>query len=231
MKQRVLMYAGSLLSGVIHNINTPLMWIMGRSQLLQVRNDGLTKYADGSQKARIDGHEVSPDDALLKVMEKNTKDLISIEEGADRIDSILKALSYKVQMATEENTAIELKEYLSMETNFLMANMAFKHESKIHKGFEESRSCYVKSDYNALSLAVTGTIDLIIEKTEKGRDIHIGLDDQGMIHLACPQLLLEDEIRENILEACSGITQQGNETEIFMDGSNGFELSIAIKGH
>ncbi|HQP31463.1 MAG TPA: histidine kinase dimerization/phospho-acceptor domain-containing protein, partial [Deltaproteobacteria bacterium] len=84
MREQVLGHVGTLLGGLIHNLNTPLMWIMGRSQLLQARNETIEKLKDASLEE------------ILKVKEKNNKDIESIAQGADKIDHILKAVSYKV---------------------------------------------------------------------------------------------------------------------------------------
>lgn len=118
MKEKVLAHIGSLVGGLVHNLNTPLMWIMGRAQLLQSRNEKFDSFRD------------IPDDQFATLKEKNDKDLHSIQEGADKIDHILKALGYKIQMVSEGHTSIELREYLDMELNFLMADMRFKHETR-----------------------------------------------------------------------------------------------------
>ena len=46
MKDKVLAHMGSLLGGVVHNLNTPLMWVMGRAQLLQSRNERIETLKD-----------------------------------------------------------------------------------------------------------------------------------------------------------------------------------------
>ena len=118
MKERNLAHMGSLLGGVVHNLNTPLMWVMGRAQLLQSRNE------------RFETFKNLPQDDLIKIKEKNDKDISSILEGAEKIDGILKGLGYKIQMVNEGYTSVELREYLEMETNFLLADMRFKHDTK-----------------------------------------------------------------------------------------------------
>ncbi|HON95743.1 MAG TPA: histidine kinase dimerization/phospho-acceptor domain-containing protein, partial [Deltaproteobacteria bacterium] len=115
MKDRILAHMGSLLGGVVHNLNTPLMWVMGRAQLIQSRTERVESYRELS------------DEDLATFREKNTKDISSILEGAEKIDAILKGLGYKIQMVNEGYTSVELREYLEMETNFLLADMRFKH--------------------------------------------------------------------------------------------------------
>jgi len=215
MKENVLGHVGSLLGGLIHNLNTPLMWIMGRSQLIQARNESLEKLKDASLEE------------ILKVKEKNNKDIESIAQGADKIDHILKAISYKVQMATEGITAIELREYLTNEMDFMLADMHFKHESKVELDINGARSHYVKVDYNALSWAVTQTISLIIKATEKGRGLKISLAN-GIIVIACKEMTCTPEIKAAIEEVCAGLKEAA---VVRMHTDNGFEITIGIKGN
>ena len=214
MKDKVLMHAGSVLGGVIHNLNTPLMWIMGRSQLVQARNESFESLKD------------LPDEDIQRIKEKNAKDIASISEGAERIDQILKAIGYKVQMANEGSTSLELREYLAMEINFMMADMRFKHETKREEAFAQARSCYVKADYNALSWAVVSTITTMIDATDKGRTLRVTLDNEGLIHIACPQMRPTPQTRERIDEACRALSRAA---DIRMHDTEGFELVIALK--
>lgn len=215
MKENVLGHVGALLGGLIHNLNTPLMWIMGRSQLIQARNENLEKLKDATLEE------------ILKVKEKNNKDIESIAQGADKIDHILKAVSYKVQMATEGITAIELREYLANEMDFMLADMRFKHESKVELDINGAKSHYVKVDYNALSWAVTQTISLIINATEKGRGLKISLKN-GIIAIACKEMTLTPEIKTRIEEVCAGLNDAA---VIRMHTQAGFEITIGIKGN
>lgn len=194
MKDKVLGHAASLLGGMIHNLNTPLMWIMGRSQLLMSRNETLEKL------------RTMNDEDFQKTKEKNTKDIDSINQGAEKIDFILKNLSYKVQMATEGFTAIELREYLKSEMDFLFADMRFKHETKLELNIDGARSYYTKLDYNALSWAVTSIVSLMIDTTEKGRTIRAGFSGDT-ISIVCPEVNFTPEIKETIETACSGLKE------------------------
>lgn len=214
MKEKVLSHVGSLLGGVIHNLNTPLMWIMGRSQLIQARNENLERLKNMSLEE------------IIKVKEKNHKDIESIGQGADKIDQILKAISYKVQMATEGFTAVEIKEYLTNEMDFLLADMRFKHETKVELNIDGARSHYVKIDYNTLSWAVTQVIDTMIKSTDKGRSLKVGFDN-GIITLACREMSLTPERRAEIETAVAGLKDAA---VIHISDSNGFEISLGIKG-
>jgi len=212
MKERNLAHMGSLLGGVVHNLNTPLMWVMGRAQLLQSRNE------------RFETFKNLPQDDLIKIKEKNDKDISSILEGAEKIDGILKGLGYKIQMVNEGYTSVELREYLEMETNFLMADMRFKHDTKreIQLG---SRSCYAKVDYNALSAAVSGTISTVMDLTEKGRTVKISLES-GVIHISCPEMKVDESARQQIDAATSDLKEKA---DIILDDSDGLKVSIALK--
>jgi signal transduction histidine kinase len=212
MKEKVLAHMGSLMGGMVHNLNTPLMWVMGRAQLIQSRNEKLdTSSGRGSEE-------------LAVVKEKNGKDIRSIQDGADKIDHILKSLGYKIQMINEGYTSIELKEYLEMEIDFLMADMRFKHETARDVKLD-SRSCYVKCDYNALSYAVTGIINVVIGATERGRSLHISLEN-GAIRFRCPDLPLTPEVEKEVESVCKGLKERA---DIVMDGAEGFEISLWVK--
>jgi signal transduction histidine kinase len=212
MKDNNLIHIGSLIGGVVHNLNTPLMWVMGRAQLIQSRNERLEAL-----------HRLSAEE-LAQLKEKNEKDIKSILEGADKIDSILKALGFKVQMVNEGYTSVELREYLENEMDFLMADMQFKHNTKREISID-SRSCYVKVDYNALTGAVTGIINTMINNTEKGRTIRVSLEN-GVIHLSCPEMISTEEIQKEIDAACSELMPVA---DILIDNGQGMKVSIAIK--
>jgi len=212
MRDKILAHVGSLLGGLVHNLNTPLMWVMGRSQLLQARNDRLEMLRD------------MPDDEFNVIKEKNIKDISSIQEGADKIDHMLKAIGYKIQMVNEGFTSLELKEYINREVDFLMSDMRFKHETKLDVSLDD-RSYYVKVDYNSLSYAITGIINIILGSTEKNRSLNIALHN-GLIRISCPQINLTDELRDEIDSACKPLEEAAG---IYIDTANGFEVSIGLK--
>lgn len=212
MRDRLFAHVGSLMGGMVHNLNTPLMWVMGRAQLIESRNEKLTSLKD------------LPEEEIIKIREKNSKDITSIQDGAEKIDQILKTLGYKLQMIGEGNTSIELREYLQMETDFLMADMRFKHETN-REIVLDSRSYYVKSDYLSLSYAIVGIINTILDKTPKGRTLRIALDD-GVIRLGCREFDLTPEMKEHIEGFCSGLKDKG---DIIMDSDNGFDISICLR--
>jgi two-component system, NtrC family, sensor kinase len=212
MKEKVLAHIGSLMGGLVHNLNTPLMWIMGRAQLIQSRNEKYESFKD------------IPDSDLPGLREKNIKDLRSIQEGADKIDQILKAVGYKIQMVSEGYTSVELREYLEMELNYLMADMRFKHETKREVKIG-AKACYVKTDYVALSYAFTGIIDAVIRTTERGRTLNISMED-GSLRIGCPECSLSPEIRQEVEGLCSGLKERA---DLSLDGSNGFEAVLWMK--
>ncbi len=213
MKERVLSHTGSLLRGVIHNLNTPLMWIMGRAQLIEARNENM------------EGLKALPVEKIEEIKEKNNKDITSIIEGAEKIDEILKALTYKIQMADEGPTVIDLKEYLKMEMDFLLADMRFKHQTKTEIIIDETKSSYVRTDYNALSLAITGIINTIINSTENDRLLKILLEG-GIIKIICPDITMNPEIKEEIDAVCEDLYTIA---DIYIDDTNGIDMSIKIK--
>ncbi|MBN2298276.1 MAG: HAMP domain-containing histidine kinase [Deltaproteobacteria bacterium] len=212
MKNKVFAHVGSLMGGMVHNLNTPLMWVMGRAQLLEARNEKIETLKD------------LPEEEILKIKAKNSKDITSIQEGANKIDSILKSLGYKVQMINEGYTSIELKEFLEMETDFLMADMRFKHET--HREIAlDSRSHYVKGDYNVLSCCLMGIIDTILNNTEKGRTLRISLDN-GTIRLGCPELQYTDKVKQEIENFCGELADTA---DVVTDTASGFQISLCMK--
>ncbi len=211
MKDKLYGHVGSVMGGMVHNLNTPLMWVMGRAQLIESRNEKIESLKELSEEE------------FMNIREKNSKDIKSIQDGADRIDQILKPLGYKIQMISEGYTSIELREYLQMEIDFLMADMRFKHETNREISLD-SRSHYVKSDYNALSYAVTGIINTILTSTQKGRTLRIVLEG-GVIRLGCQDLALTPEIKQEIEERCQGLSDRA---DIIFDGDGG-EISLCMK--
>ena len=212
MRERILEHIGSLAGGLVHNLNTPLMWVMGRAQLIQARNERLASL-----------QSLSPEE-VDAIREKNMRDLQSILEGADKIDAILKALGYKAQMISQGYASIELREYLEMETSFLMSDMRFKHDTQ-HDLQLDARSCYVKVHDPALSAAVTGMVDMILASTDKGRRIRISLNS-GIIRIACPQMQITEEGRDRLETLCRDL---GEEADILFHDAQGLEISIAIR--
>ena len=212
MRDKVLLHAGSLLGGMVHNLNTPLMWVMGRAQLMEARNEGLERFLQAGEEE------------LAKFKAKNAKDIGSISEGADRIDQILKAVGYKIQMAEEGSVSLELRDYLKNETAFLMSDMRFKHETKTEFAFENSPSVYARVDYNALSWALVSLINLILDKTEKGRSLVIGLVD-GAITVACPECVGADALA--VQAALAGLVPELADCTI--DNASGLKVSIRLK--
>jgi len=212
MKDKVLLHAGTLLGGMVHNLNTPLMWVMGRSQLMEARNEGLVDLVQAGV------------DEIEKLQAKNAKDIHSISEGAERIDQILKAVGYKIQMASEGRSALELRDYLKMETSFLMSDMRFKHETKTEFAFEQAASVYVQVDYCALSWAVVSLINLILDNTAKGRSLLVGLED-GAIVIACNELTGFDE--SLVLAALAGLPPELADCTV--DNQAGLKVKLRIK--
>jgi hypothetical protein len=214
MKENVLGHTASLLGGMIHNLNTPLMWIMGRSQLLMARNEAWEKLRTMS------------DEDFLKTKEKNIKDLDSIDQGTEKIDAILKNLSYKIQMATEGFTAIEIREYLMNEMDFLLADMRFKHETKLELNIDDSRSFYTRLDYNALSWAVTSIIGIIIGSTDKGRTIRIGFSGDTIV-ITCPEINFNAELKVAVESACSSLREYST---FSVCNAEGMTVRMKLKG-
>ncbi|MEA3223842.1 MAG: hypothetical protein U9P49_11860 [Thermodesulfobacteriota bacterium] len=213
MKERVFSHTGSLLGGVIHNLNTPLMWIMGRAQLIEARNETLEDL------------KTLPMEEIEEIKKKNNKDIASIIEGAEKINDILKALTYKTQMADEGFTVIDLREYLKMETDFLMADMRFKHQTKTEIIIDETKSSYIRTDYNVLSSAITGIINTIINSTENGRTLKILLES-GIIKIICPDITMDPEIKKEMDVVCKRLYDTA---DIYIDDTNGIDMSIKIK--
>ncbi|OPZ59221.1 MAG: His Kinase A (phospho-acceptor) domain protein [Deltaproteobacteria bacterium ADurb.Bin510] len=213
MKDQVLRHAGALLGGMVHNLNTPLMWVMGRAQLMEARNDGIERLVQAGEEE------------LARFKAKNAKDIASISEGAERIDQILKAVGYKIQMAEEGQVSLELRDYLRNETAFLMSDMRFKHETKTEFAFDSSPSVYADIDYNALSWAFVSLVNLMLDSTAKGRNLVIGLED-GAITVACPECAGVDE--GAVRAALSGLVPE--QADCAIENAAGLKVVIRLKG-
>jgi len=89
---------GKLLSGLIHNLNTPLMGISGRVELLALK--------------------MGPDDKSIK----------QITTQVERINNMLTAVGYLVDKDQyDKETEIDIATFLTNYFDFMNADMRFKH--------------------------------------------------------------------------------------------------------
>jgi hypothetical protein len=72
---------------------------------------------------------------------------------------------------------------------------------------------------------VSGTINTMMDYTEKGRSIKISLDS-GIIHISCAELKMDDKVRKEIDEACSDLSPVA---DVLVDDASGLKVTIALK--
>jgi len=111
---------GSFMKGIVHNINTPLSTIMGRSEMLQLR----------FQKVEKELIDTVGDAEYHKCL----KDLRLILENSSKIYSIVKNVMQKsINTETQGAQPVNVAQVLNEEFEFMHADMNFKHN--IEKSF------------------------------------------------------------------------------------------------
>ncbi len=169
---------GKILSGVIHNLNTPLMGITGRIELISFK---------------------MPD---LKGLDQITKQLDSIN---DILSSIAFMVDKDTNV---EPLVMDLKELLDKINSFMRANMKYKHRLDVVLNLQESIiidtiPCYLQ---NAVVEILENALDLCdddktinIESGLDGRDALVRISHDGK-QIPVAALLTLDEIPEEYSE-------------------------------
>jgi len=129
---------GTLMRGIMHNINTPLSAILGRSEMAQLR----IKMLKDKSSDHVSG---------AAEFEKIARDLTLIIENTQRVSSILKNVTQKsVNEQLGETQPINLSSLLKDELSFLDADMTFKHKIEKVCYLDETIPCIqgVYSDFS-----------------------------------------------------------------------------------
>lgn len=145
---------GKHLAGLIHNLNTPLMGISGRMELLQMKMPelkGLTQIAD--QVERI--NTILSDMVSLIEAEKNeVSTLVNLKDIVTLIDNFLQCnMNYKhkleVLIQVEEISVLTIPLYL---INSLYELIIFSIERKLNK---QELQIIVTEDRNEVIISIT----------------------------------------------------------------------------
>ncbi|MCX8042534.1 MAG: HAMP domain-containing histidine kinase [Desulfobacterota bacterium] len=112
-------FIGASIKGIVHNINTPLAAVMGRSEMLQLR---LSKLKSS------DTCTMTPED-----LDRCIKDVALILENSIKLSDIMKG-AMKMALLTEGQQAqpVRIDQILKDELDFLQADMFFKHSVTKH---------------------------------------------------------------------------------------------------
>jgi signal transduction histidine kinase len=109
-----LAFIGSCIKGIVHNINTPLSAIMGRSEMLQLR---LNRIRD-----KISLHNDREE------LDKCMRDISIIIENCNRVSETIKNVMQKsINAEYDKAQIINIANILKEELEFLKADMDFKH--------------------------------------------------------------------------------------------------------
>ena len=188
MEQSGLATIGSLIRGMIHNINSPLTAILGRIQLLEMRlKEARKEYSLIAKKLRGEKFE-----SKIKAYDNNLRDIKSITKSSQRLNFIIKNVMYKVMHEqTDKPQQLNINELLMEELTFLEADMFFKHEVEKIYHLDESIPLIeaVYSDFsrsfvgiarNALdSMHDSQTKRLTVTTRQSDNFIFVDIDDTG----------------------------------------------------
>ncbi len=117
-------FAGRHLKGIVHNINTPLSAVMGRSEMLNMRLSKIASTESGVDKAE---------------MEKCLRDVALVIENSSRISDILKnAMQKSIRADNYDRHPVSISQVLQEDLTFYMADMQFKHNVEKHIDIDEN---------------------------------------------------------------------------------------------
>jgi signal transduction histidine kinase len=112
-----LAHIGSSIKGVLHNMNSPLTAVLGRSEMLRFRFEKLK----GS----------SADAEINELLEKSINDIEIIIENCTKVNSVNSNLMQKsISCESEDKENLNLSRLFNNELMFMSANMEFKHNIK-----------------------------------------------------------------------------------------------------
>lgn len=164
---------GSLLKGALHNMNSPLSAVLGRSEMLRFRLEKL--------KGSLSDFELS------ELIEKSIKDVEIIINNCNKVNSISSNLMQKsISCVSEEKENLNLSMLFNDEIMFMNANMEFKHNIK--KDISISDNVLIN---NAIYVDFSNTLTEILEDSIKVLD---GLENKEISIKLCSdtnQIIME----------------------------------------
>lgn len=177
LKQSKFSAIGRVVTGIGHNMNSPLASVIGRIQLFIQREE----KERGELMAKKDTLPAEEFERQMKRYEKNLRDMTSISESAARLVLIVKNMTNKGHH--EQNEAVQylnLTDLLREELNFLDADMFFKHDVIKRYEFAESlpfiRGVY--SDFSQSLMAVVHNVLDALRSAEK-KELFVSTNGNG----------------------------------------------------
>jgi signal transduction histidine kinase len=112
-----LAHIGSSIKGVLHNMNSPLTAVLGRSEMLRFRFEKLKgSFADAE---------------INELLEKSINDIEIIIENCTKVNSVNSTLMQKsISCESEDKENLNLSLLFNNELMFMSSNMEFKHNIK-----------------------------------------------------------------------------------------------------
>lgn len=207
-----LAFIGSKMKGVVHNINTPLSAIMGRSEMLQMR----------LQKIKSDVGTIIDVTALDKCL----KDIGIILENSGRVTEILRQVMQKCINAEADGVRpINIADVLKEELEFLHADMDYKHSIEktfkidddipcLNGNYLDFSICFLEIIVNSINAMLQSTdrkLSIIMKSTDgyirvEFHDTGCGIKDDNIKRV---KSILDDPARatEHDMNSCGGIVR------------------------
>jgi len=162
---------GLLVKGVLHNMNSPLSAVLGRSEMLRFR---LEKLKGSSADAEIN-----------EQLEKLINDVEIIIKNCTKVNSITSNLMQKsISCVSEDKENLNLSLLFNNELIFMSANMEFKHNIK--KDICIADNVFIKDaiyvDFpNTLNEILENLIYVLRDSENKEISIKLHSDDNHII--------------------------------------------------
>ena len=142
-----LAHIGSLIKGILHNMNSPLTAVLGRSEMLRFR---LEKLKGSSADAEIN-----------ELVKKSINDIEIIIENCTKVNSVTSNLMQKsISCVSEDKENLNLSMLFNNELMFMSGNMEFKHNIK--KDTRIADNVYIKE---AIYVDFSNTFNEILENS------------------------------------------------------------------
>ncbi|MBT4838127.1 MAG: response regulator [Methylococcales bacterium] len=143
---------GTLMAGIIHEINNPMTYVSGNLKFLQRYFRGINAFHQGCEKLITETAEKLGSDVAgglleqFKTLDKETvksgKLLVDCEEtledcleGTDRISNIIKNLKFFSHQSDDQKEICDVNECIDM--SIKLANNELKYKVKLHKNYAE----------------------------------------------------------------------------------------------
>ena len=165
-----LAFIGSCTKGVVHNVNTPLSAIMGRSEMLQLR---LNRIRD-KISAHVEGEE----------LDKCLRDISLIIENCNRVSETIKNVMKKsINAECEKKQSINIASLLKEDLEFLKADMEFKHDIEKSYHIDEKipsiEGVYVHFSNSFIEI-LENSKQAMLNKEEKKLTVSISCDSKSI---------------------------------------------------